>query len=128
MAKVWLVTSGSYSEYHVCAAFSTPEAAKLYAKHCNGPDEEDAEGYVVEEYVLDAPRGTWPGAYVVTVQRDGQVERSWWSGDSEEDWTPAAVSGERFLGYGRTEEHARRSAEQLRRETLALPFLENGDG
>jgi len=53
MDKVYVVTSGCYSEYHVEAVFSSKEKAELYVavhhdhnKHCSINDDE----YYIEEY------------------------------------------------------------------------------
>lgn len=48
MAKIFIVTSGEYSDYHIDAVFSTREKAEEYADIC-GPD------YEIEEYEVDAP-------------------------------------------------------------------------
>lgn len=44
--KIYIVTSGEYSEYHIDAVFSTQEFAEDYIQQ-NGTD------YVIEEYNLD---------------------------------------------------------------------------
>ena len=136
--KVWLVTSGDYSNYKVDAAFSTEGGAQEYAKHCNGP--EGLGDFQVEEFELDKPHQTWLGSFVAQVETDGTVRDCWWSHESRADqpaeiherseafWKQMPHVGRRyFMGFGKTEEHARRSAEQLRRETLALPFLEDAE-
>lgn len=48
MAKVYLVTSGSYSDYHIEAAFSTEELAEAYKKRWG-----DSYDSYVEEWDLD---------------------------------------------------------------------------
>ena len=47
MAKVFVVTDGCYSDYRICAAFSTHEAAQKYKEALCGYDGR------VEEYDLD---------------------------------------------------------------------------
>jgi hypothetical protein len=44
--KVYLVTDGEYSDYHIVAAFSTRKGAAAFRKKTGGQ---------VEEYTLDAP-------------------------------------------------------------------------
>ena len=48
MAKIFIVTSGEYSDYHIDAAFSTREKAEEYVD-IYGPD------YMIKEYEVDAP-------------------------------------------------------------------------
>lgn len=44
--KIYIVTEGEYSDYHICAVFSTREKAEEYVQ-CHGTD------YNIEEYDLD---------------------------------------------------------------------------
>lgn len=44
--KIYIVTEGEYSDYHICAVFSTIKKAKEYVQ-CHGTD------YGIEEYILD---------------------------------------------------------------------------
>lgn len=119
-AKAYIVTSGSYSEYHIEAVFSTAELAEEYVARVNGPDEWSDRR--VEEWDMDEPREAWPGCWKVGIDETGKVLYAWWS-DEGCSCDPAVSSMGFFVGWGPTMEHARRSAEQLRRETLALPFL-----
>ena len=130
MAKIWIVTSGDYSAYAIDAVFSTEELAQAYVRHLTGPEE--WADYHVEEYELDVPREEWPGAWLVRVLRDGSVFSEEWSDGSSPRDRPVHFDAmttypEHWVGCGPTPEHARRSAEQLRREMLALPFLEADD-
>ncbi len=77
MAKVYLVTEGSYSDYHVVAAFSTYELAAAFNAWRDG----DAE---IEEYELDVDRPLMREghhAYRVWMWRDGGSETMCWSPD-----------------------------------------------
>lgn len=58
MAKIFIVTSGEYSDYHIDAVFSTREKAEEYADIC-GPD------YEIEEYEVDAPVDNKDGIWKV---------------------------------------------------------------
>lgn len=50
--KVYVVTSGSYSDYGINAIFSTPELAELYKNNYNKANPGDAD---IEEWELDKP-------------------------------------------------------------------------
>lgn len=67
MAKVYLVTEGEYSSYHVCAAFSTEEKAKEAAALLR-------DGYI-EEFELDPASPHPPGLrfWDVLMNGDGTV-------------------------------------------------------
>lgn len=144
---VYVVTSGEYSDYGIRAIFSTRELADAYIAECNRhPREawdegetEDADEHLwgyderIEEWPLDKMVGA-KGAHVVVIDEDGAVleskfsEATWpQSGPSRSGWTRAQMSARnyrgagsplRIWGFGQTEEHARRSAEQYRREYL----------
>lgn len=135
MAKVYVVTSGDYSDYHVSAAFSTRDAADTYAALNNHPREQWYETYRVEEFDLDTPieRPT-TGAYIVELWHDGDIDHSHFdaAGDPRQpaivlplsynpEAPPDPEGRHRYRGYGKSVEHARRSAEELRRVTLTEP-------
>lgn len=133
MSKVYLVSEGSYSDYSVIAAFSTREGAEAYIAHLKGDGSTKSYSQVndePEEMDIDVPRETWPGAWQVTIDIDGAVTDTVWTAQTlpvgPYHWKAVGVgqrwgTPERFAGYGETPEHARRSAEELRRVTLATP-------
>ena len=47
--KIWVVTSGDYSDYSISCVFSTKKLAKLFIK------EKDNDRYRLEEYTLNFP-------------------------------------------------------------------------
>ena len=140
MSKVYVVTRGSYSDYRIIAVFSTQQAARACRDLIAGPDDRFASGRLapqlrrlvhedgVEEYELDTAPETWPGSWCVEVDKGGNVvDGPYWYEAPASD--PAfTVQGRLWIGYGKTPEHARRSADQKRREDLALPFLAEGAG
>ncbi len=136
MTKCYIVTSGEYSDYRIWAVFSAERAAQDYAKDVGW-------GSRVETYRVDIPRSELGGAHVVVVDQEGTVRDSRYgiynlpSTPAERRreivvWTYklARLRNEKirqkhflvneFIGYGLTEEHARRSAEELRRATLSV--------
>lgn len=65
MVKVFVVTQGSYSDYHIEAIFSTKELA-----------EESGQGDI-NEWELDPPKGGWIIGIIVRMQKDGNVSEFW---------------------------------------------------
>jgi hypothetical protein len=126
MPKVFVVTRGSYSDYGIVAIFSSREKALEITRAPAGV-EDYSDFNEIEEYELDEPRERLPGCYRVTVEADGQVSTRYKAAWIDEQSTePATIwsdtpegKNRRFVGYGATFEHARRSAEELRRQTLA---------
>lgn len=52
MASVFLVSEGSYSDYHIVHAFSTREGAEVFL---NGHEGNEQHDYAIEEMILDEP-------------------------------------------------------------------------
>ena len=89
MANVYLVTTGSYSDYSVLAAFSTREAAEAFEKVVHTSESG------IEEFPLDAPPSEWYG-YNVQMCRDGRVRHAYPFGPTA--WSrEASEIKERFL-------------------------------
>lgn len=131
MAKVYLVTEGSYSDYGVHAVFSESqkERAKRMAVLIGGG---------VEEYPLNIDDYKDPGMdhFNVLMRKNGEanVEKHFrldCVGDkystevsfrTEKDW-PGFYRKSHWLiywrGYAKSKEHAIRSADELRRQILA---------
>lgn len=67
MSTIYLITEGSYSDYHVVAAYSTQELAEETQKH--------RPGSVIEEYKLDEPLTEHPPghyAWIVNINPDDE--------------------------------------------------------
>jgi hypothetical protein len=141
---VYLVSSGSYSDYHVDAVFSTREAAEAAIATANARRREaadlcgvvrgsyfDRDEYEIEEKPLDVWTQDLSGAFEVWITDSGAVKYADWE-VGQSPTGPAIVvapvyGAERyFLGFGETAEHARRSAEELRRVTLTEPAMPEG--
>jgi hypothetical protein len=141
--KVYLVTSGNYSDYGVDAVFSTREMAEAAVAIANARRRAAAEIqdsklwpddlYDIEEKLLDV----WPtsegGAFEVWITDGGAVTYAAWTHSYEPDM-PARIGNDHlvgrpstFIGYGETAEHARRSAEELRRVTITTPAMQEGE-
>jgi hypothetical protein len=75
MTTIYIVTEGSYSDYHICAVYDTKEAAEYHAKHLLGRWRNDAG---VEEYELNPHRQTIADRlkpFMVEMGRDGTTYR-----------------------------------------------------
>lgn len=74
--KVYLVSSGTYSNYSVHCVFSTKELADEYVAKMNALD--TPTGFEVEERELDRPRSNWV-VWEVKIGRRGDVvgARAW---------------------------------------------------
>lgn len=153
MASVYLVTSGTYSDYRVEAVFSTREKARAFIRQQVGPEEwakiqafsqpatassnpglpaasdaqEIGDQYNIEEYDLDQPIEPKRGQYVAELYPDGTLRTPirWdpdaiWQKTASEGVTDHAGGRAIYTGYGSTPEHARRSADEYRRQDIAV--------
>jgi len=64
MKKVYIVTQGSYSDYHIVNVFSTKEKADTYVKECGGD---------INEFELDLPRNEW-WEITIRMRKDGEIK------------------------------------------------------
>lgn len=126
MSICYGVSSGSYSDYGVSAIFSTREKAEAWlARHGIVITEDAYDYYQIEEFSFDEAPTETHGGYKVELYPNGEVYTRHYSDDIDIR-TPATIQkgrfnygGDAYIGYGRTEEHARRSAEEYRRACLA---------
>jgi hypothetical protein len=90
---VYVVTSGEYSDYHICGVFSSEEKAKTYMG--NAPEKR----FSVEEYELDGERPrVFAERWGVALKLDGSVANDC-SGSQHEDVTESRCFGDRGSGY-----------------------------
>jgi hypothetical protein len=69
--KVYIVTAGSYSDYHIEAVFSEKEFAEKYVEVAKGLL--GSNDFGVEEWCLDLPEKEWV-LTSVHMSRDGEVK------------------------------------------------------
>lgn len=69
MKKVYVVTEGEYSSYHILAVFSSRKLAQEYIETVRNHCWDDVR---IEEYELDRPPERWLGT-VVHMDREGNV-------------------------------------------------------
>lgn len=140
--EVFVVTDGDYSDYHICAIFSTQVAAMEYAK---------GNYRSVEVWEVDVSRERLPGCFVAKLNAKGEganyhepaenVGRKvkWDTHEScakwarwGESWTERACKENVreneliFYGYSLTKNGAIRSANELRRKFLAECYAVKG--
>jgi hypothetical protein len=78
--KVYLVTTGDYSDYHIEAAFSDRGLAMMFCRHRNGAFAHDGTNglgeYTIKEMDLDVEQPTLPAGYdtyAVAITMDGNA-------------------------------------------------------
>jgi hypothetical protein len=118
--KVYVVTSGSYSDYHIVAVFSTREQAEEFAATYNRSyDSNQVEEFVLNEVARDAIRFV-AYAHPTRLSEDADIEFHYehMATSQEELDEPGGVADRRDApspnivvhGYGRSPEAARKSA------------------
>jgi hypothetical protein len=119
---VYVVTTGSYSDYHIVAIFDTRGVADALVTELKAAGKWTvASSANVEEWALNVRKADVGPAWEVYIDFDGNVtnaEMVSYAGPGE---APYQAGGE-VVGYGASMEHARRSAEELRRQLkVVLP-------
>ena len=133
MTTVWLVSSGSYSDYRIRAVFSTEAKAQAYADWQNGPDPDACcrDRCKLEPFDLDEPPILPTGRFVAQffdhLDGLGSSETSvCWDPDCATTEAATATNRPRWVGYraaAETAEHARRSVDELRRAVKAGTYI-----
>lgn len=121
--KVYVITQGSYSDYHICAvSLDKDEAERLARIYSDGRDEAE-----VEEYDTERPSSWREGQvpFIATFLDNGAPILSLW--DSPRPFTPGIEEIQSEWGspsisvrlYARDRETARKIAQDKRAEYLA---------
>ena len=132
MSKIYLVTEGDYSDYHVCGVFSTRENAQKYIDHFGSSGGAGNSGQPdIEEFELDSNIELFNThkPYFIKMLRDGTVREVYEeaAGSSDFSWR-YAVNGEvNYDQYIMTThvlatsmEHAIKIANERRTRLIAL--------
>lgn len=94
--KVFIITKGSYSAYHICAVTTDPERAKRLAEiYSDRMDDACVETYDTEETPPMCPNGWLP--FVVKFSQAGEVLKSSGRADIEGAFTPGVSAGKDFI-------------------------------
>lgn len=132
MAKVFAVSSGSYSDYSIHAIFSTKEGAEQFiSRFVTGYDP-----YEIEEYELDpaekfVKKGLIP--YRVFIDRDGAAECTQMDSmydipsGTEEEFLAKTYHGRpvlRVTGWFKSSDHAVKVANERRTQRIAQNLWE----
>lgn len=146
MTTVYAVSHGTYSDYNVDALFSSREMAQAFMDAQMAPfvacDQDDYNDFNdIKEYELDTPLCPIAGCFEVVINWLGGVVHKHYDAYARSDSPPVRVAkardrwyheywgpspaGDAFCGSGPTLEHARRSAEELRRATVVLTEMAN---
>jgi hypothetical protein len=114
MTKVYVLTTGSYSDYHIVATFSTRELAEEAKKLCGNDDPEIQEYELDSLQIPDHPPGQT--AWHVNIDTKG-ARQPWICQDNifERNFTPSSEFQPRSGYYvvecwARDEEHAKKIA------------------
>lgn len=75
--KLWIVTEGCYSDYHIVAIFETEEEAKTFT---NGAEAENLSDVSIESWTTGKPEGD-------SFQRVYRVEINYKTGEFDRDWS-----------------------------------------
>ena len=127
MSKVYLVTQGNYSSYHVIGAFSTKARARAYVK--KGRADLELSDECIEEVLLD---GAVPRfVTVVKMLKTGrvlQVETQRYAYPFEKAWYDRVLKAGIFAFYTADQEAAIKTANEYRAILLAQDKWENPRG
>ncbi len=131
--KVWVVTAGSYSDFHIVGVCSTEAAAKTYAE---ARDDHGYDGYDVDDVGM-TPKGM--KAFRVVMHRDGHVPPNPYrvplrpyvellDHDPEDEWETWDDTDQKFYAemWAKDERHAVKIANERRTVFLSTPG--GGDG
>lgn len=74
--KVYIVTQGRYSDYHIDRVFSTREKAQEYLDHIGNDNDAEIEEYNIDE---ETPRGVFAYRVIIYDYPDKDTEVRLWS-------------------------------------------------
>lgn len=127
MKQVFVVTSGTYSEYHIEGIFSTGARAESYVLAIGITSDAKVETWKVDANIEKVDRGL--SSYLVTMDKAGAVRqvRNYTPRHLNHDW----ISGPQTDFYeasmwARDEEHAIKIANERRVIILALGQWKHG--
>jgi len=123
-STVYVVTDGSYSDYHICGIFDSKEKAEEAKRLFKSKN--DVEEYLVND-IPDHPDGMWP--FHVSMRRDGTIESMFGEGvDGEvsKNWTPCYdCETIQFHVWATDEQHAVKISNEQRIQILAANLWPN---
>lgn len=126
--KLYVVTEGDYSDYHICGIYSTPEKAERARALYHADSIEEWE----QDAMPDAPEGMT--YFAVAMQRDGTTvyvrPRNADAREEEYDWCPTwptrwvngkleSIDAVEFTMFARDEQHAVKIANERRAQLIA---------
>lgn len=134
--RVFILTSGTYSDYHIDGVFSTKEGAERFAGPEQPPDKQHRnpwhKHFTVEEHPLDPglnhlPPGLSP--WSVCMLRDGTTtftdilgpDHLQWVGGAflRGSWDTSDYTTMHWVGFARDEAHAVKIANEVRTRAIA---------
>ena len=124
MKNIYIVTSGDYSDYHICAVFETEELAKRYIESFKQYNDMGIETFTLNDTAPD----NGLSAYFVRMLRDGDVEMVnqessdyGFNGMAGSTQVLKTVNGTKLFVhcFAKDEAHAVKIAGEKRREIIA---------
>lgn len=122
MTKVFIVTSGEYSDYGIRAVFSTEAGAKEYANAMRSQEDAYVGSVDIEEWDLDLPRDGWHTT-TVHMKKDGACHVTTDFGRTHCEGKPRLnrIDGGMIIEFSGTDtERAIKRANEIRTQLIAL--------
>lgn len=126
MEKIYIVTKGEYSDYHICAIFSSKIKAE---KYCQAITKEGSwstpqiEDYDLDEYDLKEGEHSW----FVRMKKDGEVEEAY-EDDSRSDEHGFDINKNLYSHvFATSKEHAIKITNERRAQLIAQNDWPSGD-
>ena len=120
---IYLVTSGDYSDYHVCAVFDSKDIAEQYLEQYNNLS---ANSYLskakIEEYPLNAAVTPEGFIYDIIMWRDGDIQGCYFCSDPQQSANDGRVTEMgrfQIRVRGKTTKHAIKIANEKRTFLIA---------
>jgi hypothetical protein len=125
--KVYVVTRGESSDYHIEAVFSTRELAEVFSEESNIKNRDWSYKSEIEEWDLDKPKEKW-GVYVVRMNKDGIVTEAPYEFNGNEGFCGFDSLHDLVWGVAaNNRESAIKVVNGKRAQILALGIWENGE-
>lgn len=123
MGKIYIVTEGSYSDYHIVGTFSTKEKAEEHSLLVLGEERQFYDAKVEEwdiDEIVDHPKGMF--FYNVVMTKDGKTQECKNVGCEYKNTDAPYGDNANFSFYmwARDEKHAIKIANERRTQLIAL--------
>jgi hypothetical protein len=115
--KVYIITKGEYSDYHICGVFSTMKVAKKASDLYGGDVEiEEHKLDVIPDHPVDH---LWYSVFMTKEGDTKNVSLSDSTASRKVEWQPAFELGVEFFMWAKDEKHAIKIANERRIQLIA---------